>query len=197
MASHTPKNNSGPAWRTKWPHNGDLKAWLRAMIQKCDAIPDDDAAVDKAHLPIEHLAEGGCVKESLRHVNRFLRRLPRQNVLATVRLAELGARICLDAGDPAGMEKYLAIAEATEPFNTRKCDRGFSLNSVREFRAANGLLDPADAIDEEQRLEARFQRAWRRYNQAMSAGEGESASDAVAEMARISREVEDEWARQS
>jgi hypothetical protein len=185
-----------PAWRTKWPRNGDLKTWLRAMIQKCDAIPDDDAAAEKAHLPIEHLAKMGCIPEALRHVNRFLRRLPRREVLATVRMAELGAQICLDAGDLTRMEKYLAIAQATEPFNTRKCDKGFSIDSVREFRADNGLLDLADAIDEEQRIKARFERAARQYKEARAAGERESARAAVAEMERIARAVEEEWERQ-
>src|SRR5262245_23095528 len=80
-----------PAWKTKWPRNGDLKAWLRAMIQKCDAISDDHAAATKAHLPIKHLAAIGCVNESLRHVDRFLRRLPSQEVLDIVMMAELGA----------------------------------------------------------------------------------------------------------
>src|SRR5205823_4549732 len=95
-----------PAWRTNWPRNGDLKSWLQAMIQKCDAIPADAAAAEKAHLPIEHLAEMGCVTEALRNVDRFLRRLPRQEVLATVRMAEVGAKICLDAGDLTRMDKY-------------------------------------------------------------------------------------------
>src|SRR5205823_4048796 len=82
-ARRVPTTAAGPAWRTTWPRNGDPKTWFRAMIQKCDAIPDDDAAAEKAHLPIEHLAELGCVTEALRNVNRFLRRLPRQEVLAT------------------------------------------------------------------------------------------------------------------
>jgi hypothetical protein len=167
------------------------------MIRKCDAIPDDDAAAERAHLPIEHLAGMGCLKEALRIVNRFLCRLPRQEVVATVRMAKLGAQICLDAGDLARTDHYLAIAEATEPFNTRKCDRGFSVNSVREFRADNGLLDPADAIDEKQRVKALFERAGRQYKQAIATGERESAKVAVAEMAKIAREVEEEWVRQS
>jgi hypothetical protein len=167
------------------------------MIRKCDAIPDDDAAATRAHLPIEHLAAMGCVKEALRNVNRFLRRLPRQEVVATVRMAQLGAKICLEAGDLDRTEQYLAIAEATEPFNTRKCDRGFSLNSVREFRADNGLLDPANAINEDQRATARFERAGRQYRLAIAACERESAKTAVAEMANIAREVEKEWLRQS
>jgi hypothetical protein len=188
---------AGPAWRTNWPRNGDLKTWFRAMIRKCDAIPDDDAAATRAHLPIEHLAAMDCVKEALRHVNRFLRRLPGQEVVATVRMAQLGAKICLDDGDLAGMEHYLTLAEATEPFLTRKSDQGFALNSVRAFRVDNGLLDPADAINEEQRITARFERAGRQYKLAIAAGERESAKTAVDEMANIAREVEKEWWRQS
>jgi hypothetical protein len=197
MARRIQQNTPESVWRTKWPRNGDLKTWLRAMLQKCDAIPDDHAAAERAHLPIGQLAEMGCVAEALRHVNRFLRRLPRQDVVATVRMAELGAKISLDAGDLTRMEKYLAIAEATEPFNTRKCDRGFSLNSVREFRADNGLLDPAEAIDEKQRITARFERAGRQYKQAIGTGERESAKVAVTEMEKIVREVEQEWLRRS
>lgn len=197
MARHVRAAAGKPAWKMLWPRNGDPKSWLRAMIRKCDAIPDDDTAATKAHLPIEHLAELGCVEEALRHVNRFLRRLPRQEVVATVRMAELGAQICLDAGDLARTERYLAIAEATEPFNTRKCDKGFSLNSVREFRAENGLLDPADAIDDEQRVEARFKRAGRQCKQAIATGQRDSAEAAVGEMAKTAREVEEEWLRQS
>lgn len=197
MARRNQNSTAEPAWRTKWPRNGDLKTWLRAMIQKCDAIPDHATAADNAQLPIGQLAELGCVTEALRNVNRFLRRLPRQNVVATVRLAELGAKVCLDADDLARMEKYLAIATATEPYNTRKCDKGFSLNSVREFRADNGLLDPADAIDEKQRISARFWRARRQFKQAMAAGELAAAPVAAAEMETIAHEVAEEWLRRS
>jgi hypothetical protein len=94
-------------------------------------------------------------------------------------MAELGAQICLDAGDLTRMEHYLAIAEATEPFNTRKCDRGFSLNSVREFRVDHGLLDPADAIGEEERIKAGFEWAARQYKQAITSGERESAKAVI------------------
>jgi hypothetical protein len=159
------------------------------MIQKCDAIPDDHAAAEKAHLPIGQLAKLGCIAESLRNVNRFLRRLPRRDVVATVRMAKLGAEICLGAGDLRRMERYLAVAEASEPFNTRKCDKGFSLNSVRQFRAENGLLDPGDASDEEQRIKARFSRASRQYKEAMAINARESARLAVAEMESVALEI--------
>src|SRR5262249_38181869 len=106
--SHT----AGPAWKIKWPRSGDLRAWFRTMVQKSEAIAGDRESVRKATLPIKHLAELGHTKEALRYVNRFLRRVPRQNVLTTVWLARLGAEICVDVNDLAGMEKYLAIAEA-------------------------------------------------------------------------------------
>lgn len=197
MARRIHKGSPDSAWRTQWPRNGDLKTWFRVMIQKCDAIADDDTAAEKAHLPIEHLAEMGYVSEALRHVDHFLSRLPKQEVLATVRMAELGAKICLDAGNMTRTEKYLAIAEATEPFNTRKCDKGFSLDSVRDFRADNGLLDPADAIDEEQRITALFERAGRLFKQALAAGERNTAKIVVAEMEKIAGEVDEEWLRRS
>lgn len=195
MAKQLKKTSAEPAWRTKWPRNGDQKAWLRAMIQKCDAIVDNVAAADKSHLPIQRLAELGEVAEALKHTNRFLRRLSKQNVLATVRLAELAAKICLDANDLSRMEHYLAIAEATEPFNMRKCDKGFSINSVREFRADNGLLDPDEAISEEQRTKARFQRALRLHKQSMKADDRESARLAAAEMEEVARSLEKGWRR--
>jgi hypothetical protein len=183
------------SWRTLWPRTNDLKTWLRAMIGKCEAIPNDDDAASKAQLPVGNLAEKGCVAEALKYVNRFLRRLPKEEVLATVRMAELGAQICVDADDLAGMERYLAIMAATEPFNTRKCDKGFSLNFVRKFRAKNGLLNPADAKDDEERYEAEFEGASRRCKLAKAAGDFESARAAAAEMESIARSAKEEWRR--
>jgi hypothetical protein len=188
-----PKNAGDQAWRTQWPQTNDLKTWLRAMIEKCEAIPNDDDAASKALLPIENLAEKGSIPEALNYVDLFLRRLPKENVLATVRMAELGAKICLDAGDVDRTERYLAAMASTEPFNTRKCDKGYSLNAVRKFRAKNGLLNPGDAKDNEERYEAEFQGASRRCKLAKAAGDFESARAAVAEMEKIARGARDEW----
>src|SRR5262245_48618377 len=107
------KTAAGPAWRTQWPRNGDLATWLRAVIRKCDAIPDVAEAAEKAQLPIEHLAEIGRAGEALQHVDRYLRRLPRQKVLWIVRIARLGAAISLELDNVVRMERYLAIMEAT------------------------------------------------------------------------------------
>ena len=193
MKTNAPK----ATWQTDWPNNGDLKAWLDAMIQKCDAIADDSVAAKAAHLPISEIARNGSAAEALGHVDRFLRRLPPEKVGETVRLAQLGAEICLQADDLGLMEKYLAVAAATEPFITRKCDKGFSLNSVRRFRAQNGLLDPADAIDEEQRTRAMFERADRQCRNAIVAGEGPPAKSSLAEMEKIAAGIEVNWKRQA
>jgi hypothetical protein len=165
------------------------------MIRKCEAIPNDDDAASKAHLPIGNLAEKGFVPEALKYVGRFLRRLPQEEVLARVRMAELGAQICVDANDLTGVENYLAIMAATEPFNTRKCDKGFSVNAVRKFRAKNGLLDPAEAKDDEERFTAQFEGASRRCKLAKAAGDLESGRTAAAEMETIARGAKEEWRR--
>ena len=185
----TRAGSTQPDWKTKWPRNGDLATWFRYMLQKCEAIDDDRQATDRAHLPIEHLAEAGHKDQAIRWVNRFLKRLPNEAVLETVRLAELGAKVCLDTGNLKLMEKYLAKASATESFNTRKCDQGYSINSVRDFRADNGILDPDNAVDEDQRIKAEFWGAHRRFKQALDARRKKKARLAVAEMEKVATEL--------
>ncbi|WP_425397552.1 hypothetical protein [Aeoliella sp.] len=190
------KKSSKPDWQTKWPRTRDLKAWYRCMIKKCDAIADPENAASTAHLPIEHLAEMGEVSEALRHVNRFLRRLPEDEVLETVRMAELGAEIALNAGDEKKMEKYLAKAEAMEAYITRKCDANFAINSVREFRALNGILDPDEAVGDWERSQAQFRGAQRRFRLGLASRKRKAAADAAKEMEAAAKSTKDQWARQ-
>ena len=185
-----------PKWKIQWPGSSDLATWFRCMLTKCDAIADDDSAMARAHLPIGHLAELGHVSEALKYVDRFLRRAPNDRALPTVRIARLGAEISLAADDLPRMEKYLARMAATEPLNTRKCAAGFSINAVREFRADNGLLDPAEAIDDHQRLNAQFRRDDRQVAQALAARKRKAASLAVAEMEQVASGHDDPWWRQ-
>jgi len=159
------------------------------MITKCEAIADDERAADQARFPIERLAELGETAEALWAVDRFLGRLGQERVFETVRLAELGAEVALAAGDLPRVERYLGVAEATEPFNKRKCDRGFSLDAVREWRASHGLLDPNDAANEEQRNKALFHGARRRCDDALAAGRQEAARVALAEMEAAARSL--------
>lgn len=100
------------AWKTKWPRNGDLASWYRCGIEKCNAISDIKLASDEAHSPIEALAELGHTHEALKHVRTFLKRLPRTEKYSVevLRMAELGASICLLDDDLTGCDKFLAIA---------------------------------------------------------------------------------------
>ncbi len=149
--------SASPSWKTKWPRNGDLASWYRCGIEKCKAITDIELASDEAHCPINALAELGHTKEALKHVNAFLKRLPRTEKYSVeiLRMAELGALICLMDSNLVGCEKYLAIALECDDLVTRKCDLNWASKYVREFRVNQGLLNPVEANDDE-RLDATF-----------------------------------------
>lgn len=180
-----------PKWKTKWPRNADRRSWLICMIEKCDAIAEPYRSSSEAELPIEILAELGHPEEALKYVDRFLRK-PAKDKLGnnTVGMARLGAQICLDNGDLERMEKYLARVES-EPVR-RKCDLGWPARAVQKFRAHNGLLDPNDAVDEEQRIEATFQRGKRRFNEAQSNQQLKQATAALAEMEKAAATLTEE-----
>jgi len=146
-----------PTWKTKWPRNGDLSSWYRCGIEKCKAISDIELASEEAQSPIKALAELGHTKEALKYVRAFLKRLPRTDEYSVeiLRMAELGALICMMDDDSSGLESFLAIATKCDELVTRKCDLNWASQSVREFRINHGLLDPADANDKE-RLAATF-----------------------------------------
>jgi hypothetical protein len=167
-------------WKTKWPRSSDLRLWFRCMIEKCDAFDDPAEGASQAHLPIEALVQMGHADEALTFVNKFLRKQPNDSPLEIVRLSELGAQICLDRGDLVEMEKYLDRA-ASAPVH-RKCDLGWPEHAVREFRAHNGILDPADACNDEQRIEATFKRARRGFQQAINQKRRSNAVAALDEM---------------
>jgi tetratricopeptide (TPR) repeat protein len=188
------KTSSAPAWKTNWPKNGDLKAWFLCMLDKCAAIENSDEASTEAHLPIDALSELGFHAQALKQVNRFLGRLPPDEIVEAVRMNELGAKICLRSGDLKGVERYLAQATEVEKHIKRKCYIGFPANSVREFKARHGLLDPAEAVDEEQRVDAAFHRAQRQVDQALAEKQMSQAREALAVMEAASREMR-KWRR--
>jgi hypothetical protein len=188
-------STQSPSWRGHWPTNGSVRDWMIALLRACDAITDPGKSADQAQLPIERLARIGDIDAALSHVDAHLRTLPPSSVLDVVRMARLGAGICLDAGNLEGMEHYLAIAAATEPFNTRKCDRGFSLDAVRKFRAWKGILDPSEAVGDQERTQATFQRADRTFRESLAAGDKTTARSSAEAMARVATEERDEWRR--
>lgn len=158
------------------------------MIEKCDAFDSPVEGAGKAHLPIEGLAKMGRAAEALKHINRFLRKQPENDSLEIVRMSELAAKICLDRNDLFRMEQYLG--RAAEAPVRRKCDLGWPEKSVRQFRAHHGILDPAKAVDENQRIEATFRRGERRFREAMDQKQSAQAKTASGEMHLAAKQVD-------
>lgn len=156
--SKSPKNNIKKAvtnsqvalakWQTSWPATPDLRAWFLCGIQKCAANPKLEEGASDAHLPIKALAEIGYATEALKHLQKFLKRLPKEDSFESTRLAELGAEICLEAGDMLGMENYLELVRSADDRVTRKVDRGFGSKCVHDFKVAHGLFSPGDLSPE-------------------------------------------------
>lgn len=192
--SSSPKSTS-PAWKAKWPRGGDLRAWLRCMIDKCEAMEDLGDACNEAHLPIEGLADLGYIQEALRFVNRFLRRLPKTANVETVIMHELAAEIHLKAGDLQAAEKHLERILRLDNSGARKCDIGFPAQSVRDFKELHGLLDPSDAEDEEQAVSAEFSRAERLAKELIGRRKFQKARDQILIMERAAKETNDEFIR--
>lgn len=166
-----------------WPRNGDLKEWMRCMIDQCRAIKKVADGASEAHLPIETLAVAGEPTEARAQVEWFLEALPAKEVVGIVRMAKLGAQLCLEHDDQEGVERFLAIAEGVEK-DLDEEDKGFAIDSVREFRADQGLVEPADCETDEERRELRYTRAvwslYRRVSKEDAAGVAEALAEAHA-----------------
>jgi tetratricopeptide (TPR) repeat protein len=132
------------AWQTSWPATPDLRAWFLCGIQKCAANPKPEEGAIDAHLPIKALAELGYTAEALKHLQKFLKRVTKDSIVESTRLAELGAEICFEAGDMPGMEKYLELVRSADDRVTRKGDKGYGSKCVHDFKIANGLFAPGD-----------------------------------------------------
>lgn len=131
-------------WQTNWPATPDLRAWFLCGLQKCAANPNPEEASIDAHLPIKALAQLGHTSEALKHLQKFLKRLPKTTIVELTQLARLGAEICLDAEDMEGMERYLELLRSTDSRVTRKADKGFGSKCVHSFRVDHGLYTPGD-----------------------------------------------------
>jgi hypothetical protein len=171
-----------PTWKSKWPATPNLGSWFRCGIEKCLAIEDVSKGAAEAHLPIRALADLGLVKESLKHVNRYFQLLPPTESLERVRMAELGATICLRANDMAGCDKYLEVMAGVDKTVTRKCYKGVGTRYVHEFKVFHGLLDPNDAKNDGERIVARYNAALRQLREALSRRDRKAARRLILEM---------------
>lgn len=159
--------SNGDAWRRSWPASPDVRAWMECLLAKADEIDDPSDHTFWARLAIRQLATLGHVTDALRHVERVIKGLPPTDGSSITWMLDAGAEISFDAGDMKAMSGYLERILATQPLYPRKCDRGCCLSSVRSFKARRGLLDPDEAEDNEQRDEARFNRALRLADEAI------------------------------
>lgn len=184
----------GPS-QVGWPRGHSIRDWLLALLNVADGIVDDQESTGFAIAAIEKLGRIEDGRAAVPFVDEYLRRIPPSSVSQVLRLATVGADVCFRAGDRTGMEKYLAVASATEPYNKRKVDVGYSLNTVRHFRAWRGILDPAEATDDDERRLAEFKRAGRLFRQAVANGDANGARALVEAMSSHGRGERKEWRR--
>jgi hypothetical protein len=162
------RETTNPGWKTRWPRNGDLREWLLCMISKARAIDNVNDRVTQAMIAIEELAKRSSDADVLNYLEQIIRTLPKNDGLALVRALEAGADLSLESGDMKGVDRYLDRILATKPLHTRPCDKGFEVGVVKKFKALHGLLDPAEAKDERQRLEASVNACRRRADAAIA-----------------------------
>jgi len=182
-------------WRGEWPRTTSIQDWLLALLRVADGIGDDEESTGFAIAAIEKLGRIGDGMAAVPFVDEYLRRIPPSSVSNVLSLAQAGADVCFRARDLAGMESYLAVATATEPYNTRKASVGYSLDTVRHFRARKGILDPADASDDDERLFAAFKRAGRLFREAVAKGDAGGARALIETMSSLARSECNEWRR--
>lgn len=139
---------------------------------------------------LKALADLGHTKEALKYVRAFLKRLPRTDEYSVeiLRMAELGALICMMDDDSAGREKFLTIATKCDTLVKRECDLNWASQSVREFRINQGLLDPADANDKE-RLDATFNFSKRILRDALKRADRATARKMLEKMLNCINEL--------
>jgi tetratricopeptide (TPR) repeat protein len=183
-------------WQSRWPNSADLGSWFRCGIDKCYAIAKPEKGSEEAHLFIESLAELGHTAEALKHVEKFIKRLPKNDSFESARQALLGAKICLDVDDLVGMENYLTRVRATDERITRKCDIGFGTHCDKDFRVFNGLLNPADLdSSDEDYHHAAYNFAERAFKKARSENNISEAKKQLAAMAEAAKLDKSEWTR--
>jgi hypothetical protein len=165
-----------------------LRAWYRCGIQKALAIENLVESASATHCPIGGLAKRGFVSEALRNVKRLIKLLAMESArddertLETGRMAELGAKICLDADDEVGCERFLKILARTDQCFTRPCHREWGAKQLREFQVSNGLLDPRLARDDVERAVATYNRGLRATRDAMRKSDVPTAKACLQEM---------------
>lgn len=185
------------SWQSSWPTTPDLRAWLLCGIRKCAANPNIEEGSIDAYLHIEALAELGHVAEALKHLARFLKKVPKDKIVESTRLAKLGAKICFEAGDMPSMESYLELVRSADDRVTRKGDKGFGSHCVHEFKVLNGLIPPGElSSDHEDILPSAFYFHCRQLKIARQSEQTSLIKKELTELIRIVAQEKLDW-RQS
>jgi hypothetical protein len=184
------KSSLKPAWQTRWPANGDLAAWLRCGIDKCQAILQLDLRAEKIHLPIHGLAKFGQVSEALKHLEALMKQLHGKEFSSWVRAAQLGAKICLEADDSGGCQRYLQRMNEEAKKTIKKSERRSAESMVRDFRLEHGLLDPAEASSPEEKMVATYNAALRSYQSSINGADSKQVQATLDRMLSCAQAAE-------
>jgi tetratricopeptide (TPR) repeat protein len=182
------------SWKEGWPSDGDVRAWLMCWISKAAAIEAVRDRVSRTKIAIERLAENGFAEEAGRELERLIESLPPTDGFHLVTTLEDGAKLYLKLGDMATVEEYLKRILATKPLHTRKCDKGWEVEVVRKFKVFHGL-DPSEATNDEERLEARFKMAVRSADELIAQGAKEAAAVELTKAHGLIPQMQQEWKR--
>src|SRR6185436_15601063 len=179
--------------KTGWPRGGEIKQWMRCLLRRAGAIDELTDRVKYTSLAIEELSKRGCLDEAVRELERLLRSLPGDDGFHHVQVLELGAQIHLDAGKMRKMEEYLQRILATKPLHTRPSAKGWEVQVVREFKVFHGLLDPSEASNEEERVEATFNMSMRRTDALIDKNDKAAAKVELARVKKIVPRMAEDW----
>lgn len=181
-------------WQSRWPASPDLRVWFLCGIQKCAANPNVEEGSIDAYLPIEALAELGHTAEALMHLTRFLKKVPQDEIVESTRLARLGAKICLDAGDMPGMDRYLELVRSADDRVIRKGDKDFGSHCVHEFKVLDGLVPPGDlSSNHKDFLSSAFYFHCRQLKIARQTKQAVLIQNALTELISIITQEKDSW----
>ncbi|WP_442509527.1 hypothetical protein SH528x_001106 [Novipirellula sp. SH528] len=145
----SPKRSKPP--RKKWPASGSLKLWLECYLDSCEQLSKPSRSAANASVRLRQLAECGLEANALKRVERLIALLAPTDVDSYVRLALVGAEICLEIPNLKRAEKYLAAIDAQLPQAPRSKQQ-FLTHFVESFRILNGLAKAEDSSDAESQI---------------------------------------------
>ncbi len=137
--------------RKKWPASGSLKLWLECYLDSCEQLSMPSRSAASASVRLRQLAECGFEANALKRVERLIALLAPSDIDSYIRLALVGAEICLEIPNLKRAERYLAAIDAQLPQAPRSKQK-FLTHFVESFRILNGLAETDDSSDAESQI---------------------------------------------